>query len=173
MRQAGRLQPVRRSFSESSGTSDPHVGIAASGGSRRVVSFGFFALTTWRATHLLVEEDGPADVVLRLRRFAGAGVLGRLLDCFYCTSLWVSLPLAVELTRATPPNAPWWRGGASHRVITPERVTTWLALSGAACLLERATAPGDTSAPPDAPAVPDPAWTVVAAERHRVAGRVA
>jgi hypothetical protein len=173
MRQAGRLQTVRRSRSENSGASDPYVGIGVSTGTRRVVAFGFFALTTWRATHLLVEEDGPADVVLRVRRFAGSGLLGQLMDCFYCASLWVALPLAVELTRESSPNAPWWRGGTSHRLITPERVATWFALSGAACLLERATESGDTSAPPDAPAVPHHEWTVVAADRHLVAERVA
>jgi hypothetical protein len=40
-------------------------------------------LATWRVTHLLVEEDGPADVVVRLRRRAGSSWAGDLLDCFY------------------------------------------------------------------------------------------
>ena len=53
-----------------------------------------FALATWRVTHLLVEEDGPADVVLRLRRAAGTGTVGQLMDCFSCASLWVALPIA-------------------------------------------------------------------------------
>jgi Protein of unknown function (DUF1360) len=84
------------------------------------------ALATWRITHLLVEEDGPGDAVLRARRAAGASVIGRAMDCFYCSSMWVALPFAVGLTRT--------RGG--HRF---ETVATWLALSGAACVLEQAT----------------------------------
>jgi hypothetical protein len=84
------------------------------------------ALATWRITHLLVEEDGPGDAVLRARRAAGAGVIGRAMDCFYCSSIWVALPFALGLTRT--------RGG--HRF---ETVATWLAMSGAACVLEQAT----------------------------------
>jgi Protein of unknown function (DUF1360) len=80
------------------------------------------ALATWRVTHLLAEEDGPADVVVRLRARAGAGRLGGLMDCFYCLSVWVAAPLTVAVAHRRRP-AP----------------VTWLALSGAACLLEQAT----------------------------------
>lgn len=80
------------------------------------------ALATWRVTHLLVEEDGPADVVVRIRRRAGDGLLGNALDCFYCLSIWTAAPIAAVVARR-PREAP----------------LTWLALSGAACLLERAT----------------------------------
>jgi hypothetical protein len=80
------------------------------------------ALATWRVTHLLAEEDGPADIVVRLRARVGDGVLGSLMDCFYCLSIWVAAPFSVGLarTRRADPLA-------------------WLALSGAACLLEQAT----------------------------------
>src|SRR5690606_6645885 len=54
-------------------------------------------LAVWRVTHLLQAEDGPWDVVVRLRRAAGAGFFGRLLDCFYCLSLWVALPAALAI----------------------------------------------------------------------------
>jgi hypothetical protein len=117
------------------------------------MGFALFAVATWRVTHLLVEEDGPADVVLRLRRAAGAHALGQAMDCFFCASLWVALPFAVELTREPAPGAPWWRTGASRRGISAERVATWCALSGAACLLERATASGDPGDPVDGPVV--------------------
>jgi len=79
-------------------------------------------LATWRVSHLLAYEDGPADLVLRLRAWAGGGLLGRMLDCFFCLSLWVAMPFALVLARE--PLA--W-------------VLAWLALSGAACLLTRAT----------------------------------
>jgi hypothetical protein len=82
------------------------------------------SLATWRVTHLLSDEDGPWDVVVRVRARAGAGELGRLLDCFYCLSFWVAAPATVAVARR-PREAP----------------VAWLALSGAACLLERTTSP--------------------------------
>lgn len=77
-------------------------------------------LATWRITHLLANEDGPADVIARLRARLGDGFAGKLMDCFYCLSLWVAAPAALFVC-GKPPDLP----------------LTWLALSGAACLLER------------------------------------
>lgn len=54
-------------------------------------------LCVWRVTHLLHAEDGPWDLVVALRRAAGNGMLGRMLDCFYCLSMWVAMPFAVWL----------------------------------------------------------------------------
>jgi len=81
------------------------------------------ALATWRLAHLVAAEDGPGDVVVRLRRRAGNGWAGSLMDCFYCLSVWTAAPVTAAVVRR-PREAP----------------LTWLALSGAACLLERATA---------------------------------
>ena len=80
------------------------------------------ALCVWRVTHLFNAEDGPGRVLVRLRRRAGDGWLGQLLDCFYCMSLWVAAPASLLI------GSGW-----------TERLLLWLALSGAACLLERAT----------------------------------
>jgi hypothetical protein len=88
------------------------------------------ALCVWRVTHLLQAEDGPWDLVVRLRRTVGEGFFGKLLDCFYCLSLWISIPFA-------------WGFGASWR----ERLLLWPALSAVAILLERLTSPR-TSPPP-------------------------
>jgi len=84
--------------------------------------FSLSALAVWRMTHLLAEEDGPWDLLAKLRAALGNGVLGQLMDCFYCLSLWIALPLAVLTSNG-------WLGIAVH----------WMALSGAACLLEKAT----------------------------------
>ncbi|HEY7171754.1 MAG TPA: DUF1360 domain-containing protein [Vicinamibacterales bacterium] len=84
--------------------------------------FVIAALAAWRLTHLLAAEDGPADVIVRARARLGDGVLGRLLDCFYCLSLWVAAPMAFIVCRDPL-----------------ERLVTWIALSGAACLFERFT----------------------------------
>ena len=77
-------------------------------------------LATWRISHLVAKEDGPWDVVLRLRGLAGTGMIGRLMDCPYCVSLWVAVPM-VFLVGET------W----------VERVVLWLAISGGSSLLER------------------------------------
>jgi hypothetical protein len=80
-------------------------------------------LSVWRVTHLLNAEDGPWQAVVRLRRLAGSGFWGELMDCFLCLSLWVSAPLALALGDS-------WK----------ESLLIWPALSGGAILLERATA---------------------------------
>ena len=88
--------------------------------------FYYLALTilaAWRITHLLNAEDGPWNLMVRLRQGAGAGFFGKLLDCFYCLSLWTAAPLAL-LTGSE------WR----------ERLLLWLGISAGAILLERATA---------------------------------
>jgi hypothetical protein len=99
------------------------------------LEWGLGVLAVWRVTHLLWAEDGPGDMFARLRRAVGSGRLGRLLDCFYCLSLWTAVPFAVWLS------GDWIRG-----------IIGWLALSGGACVLERATAPSpvveDEQAPP-------------------------
>jgi hypothetical protein len=87
--------------------------------------FYFLAIATlaaWRVTHLLSAEDGPWDLMVRLRRVAGEGFFGKLLDCFYCLSLWVAAPLALMA------ESNW-----------SDRVLLWLAISAGAILLERAT----------------------------------
>jgi hypothetical protein len=86
------------------------------------VRFTIASLAAWRLTHLLAEEDGPADLVLRVRERAGTSQLGSLMDCFGCLSFWVAAPLSPIV--------------ATRRRDVP---LVWLALSGAACLLERAT----------------------------------
>lgn len=82
--------------------------------------FALAALATWRVTHLIAAEDGPWDLVLKLRSKLGASLLGTWMDCFQCLSLWIAAPFALAVTRS----APTW-------------LLAWLALSGAACLLER------------------------------------
>ncbi len=79
-------------------------------------------LGVWRLTHLLNAEDGPWDLLVRLRRAVGNSFWGSLMDCFYCLSLWVAAPFA-------------WVIGHGWR----ERLLLWPALSGAAILLERVT----------------------------------
>src|SRR5262245_65918929 len=82
-------------------------------------------LATWRVSHLIVAEDGPWDVVVRVRRWAGSGMLGRLMDCFYCASLWIAAPCTLIVTREL-----WaW-------------LVAWLAVSVGAGVLVRVTCKG-------------------------------
>jgi Protein of unknown function (DUF1360) len=84
--------------------------------------FVLAVLATWRVTHLLASEDGPDDLIVRFRALLGNSVAGKLMDCFYCLSLWIAAPAALFVSRRP---LDW--------------LLTWLALSGGACLLERAT----------------------------------
>jgi hypothetical protein len=85
-----------------------------------LIRFGLAVLATWRVTHLLANEDGPADLIVRLRAHLGHSLVGSLMDCFNCLSLWIAVPAALFVSRKPL-----------------EWLLTWLALSGAACLLER------------------------------------
>ncbi len=88
-------------------------------------------LGVWRVTHLLEAEDGPWDLVARMRRQLAQGILARLFDCFYCLSLWVAVPFA-------------WLLGESPA----ERFLLWLALSGGAIVVERTTDSRRSAVPP-------------------------
>src|SRR5262245_33317125 len=89
-------------------------------------------LGVWRVTHLLSAEDGPWDVIVWTRGIARREFSMKVLDCFYCLSLWVSLPFAVIL------GTTWL-----------ERVLLWPALSAGAILIESVAA--KLSQPPPAP----------------------
>ena len=84
-----------------------------------VFRFIIAVLATWRVSHLLAKEDGPWSSIVRLRELAGGGFWGRLMDCFKCLSLWVAAPLS------------FFVGGAKLEIFV-----VWLALSGAAIVLE-------------------------------------
>jgi Protein of unknown function (DUF1360) len=85
-----------------------------------LIRFMLAVLATWRVTHLLASEDGPADVIVRFRALLGQSLAGKLMDCFYCLSLWISAPAALFVSRQ-------WQ----------DWLMIWLALSGGACILER------------------------------------
>lgn len=98
----------------------------------KIFQFLLAVLATWRLTHLLSEEDGPFQLVFYFRRWLGKTFWGQLLDCFYCLSLWIALPPAL------------WLG-----VGWKEKLLLWLALSGAACLLEKSTDNHKAPKPPE------------------------
>jgi hypothetical protein len=77
-------------------------------------------LAVWRLTHLLAAEDGPWDLILKTRRSLGSTVWGKMMDCFNCLSLWIAIPFAFFVVSSVP-----------------DRLIAWLALSGAACLVNQ------------------------------------
>ncbi|MEX0288694.1 MAG: DUF1360 domain-containing protein [Flavobacteriaceae bacterium] len=79
-------------------------------------------LAVWRITHFFSREDGPFEIVIEFRKLLGQGFLGNLLDCFFCLSLWISIPFVFLLTK----DLKWG-------------VVLWLAISGAACVLYKLT----------------------------------
>ena len=93
-------------------------------------AFVLCTLAVWRIAHLIAHEDGPFDIVVRIRNKVGHGFFGRLLDCFLCLSLWVAAPFT-------------WLVAAGWI----DRIVAWLALSGAASILflltDRASAKSD------------------------------
>ena|SRR5258708_1990316 len=95
-------------------------------------------LAVWRITHVLNAEDGPWDLLVHLRKFAGNGFWGSLMDCFYCLSLWIALPFA------------YWLGEGWK-----EKLLLWPALSAGSILLERLTN-GRKGEPPAASYIEDP-----------------
>lgn len=84
------------------------------------------AFACWRLSRLVAREDGPFDVVLRLRSRAGTSQWGRLMDCPYCLSVWWAAPLAAWAVR---------RDGLR----LADAVPLWLTVSGGACALEAMT----------------------------------
>jgi hypothetical protein len=80
------------------------------------------SLTVWRITYFLQAENGPWDIVIRLRQFVGEGFWGKLLDCFYCLSVWIAAPIGYVVGQS-------WL----------ERILLWPSFSAAAILLERIT----------------------------------
>lgn len=84
------------------------------------LTFTITLLAVWRITHLFQAEDGPFDLVYKIRKLAGDGFIGKMMDCFYCLSVWVALA----------PGLYFGVGGV-------QKVILWLAFSGGAILLEK------------------------------------
>lgn len=52
-------------------------------------------IAVWRVTHLFSSEDGPFDMIFKFRRMLGESFLGKLMDCFYCLSIWTGLAASI------------------------------------------------------------------------------
>ena len=92
------------------------------------ISFTVITLAVWRITHLIQAEDGPFDIIFKIRKMMADGVIGKLMDCFYCLSIWVALI----------PGLYFGRGWV-------QKIFLWLAISGAAIILEKLTNKADNN----------------------------
>jgi len=96
-----------------------------------VFTFAVLALAVFRLTRILIVDDGPFDVFLKIRAWAGvsrdngvtvttkAWMWAGLLSCHWCLSVWVAFPAALL-----------WQG------ISPGALAAWLALAGASSIIE-------------------------------------
>lgn len=87
-----------------------------------IFHFVIASLAVWRITHLISKEDGPFNVIFKIRKQIGQGFLGHLLDCFYCLSIWIAIPFGI------------WVGEN-----TIEKIICCIAVSGTACIIEKLT----------------------------------
>lgn len=89
-----------------------------------VFSFILALLATWRLTHFLVFEDGPGDICVKLRTALGDSFFGKVMDCFYCTSIWIAAFFSLFVT-------------FNAKLL----FLIWLAVSGGACIFQRINEP--------------------------------
>ncbi len=67
----------------------------------RLILILLSALATWRVGYFIINEDGPFDIMDRIRIFVGVkyattgqpyghNIFSKLISCFYCLSVWLS-----------------------------------------------------------------------------------
>lgn len=76
-------------------------------------------LACWRLSTMLVSEPGPFEVFEWIRHKAQGWMLGDLLACVWCTSVWVSAGLLM-----------------TAQFVAGRYVVYWLALSALAILVD-------------------------------------
>ncbi len=71
-----------------------------------MLNFIISALATWRLSSLLVREDGPGDILAKLRSISGVrfdemsrpygtNIVSSALLCVWCVSIWVGAFIAI------------------------------------------------------------------------------
>jgi hypothetical protein len=87
-----------------------------------IEKYFILVIAVWRLTHLIGAEDGPFDLIIKLRKLLGTSLFGKLMDCFYCLSIWIGLLTA------------WYIGNNVEEIII-----LCLYYSGSSILLEKLT----------------------------------
>lgn len=72
-----------------------------------MIEFVVVALAVWRLSSLLVKEEGPLDMFVRLRKFVGVkydefsepygtNLVSKIFACVWCMSIWLSAPATLS-----------------------------------------------------------------------------
>jgi Protein of unknown function (DUF1360) len=77
-------------------------------------------LAVWRLTTLICYEAGPFSIITKLRLLLYKMKMGSLIDCFHCTSIWISVFLVLAVYR-----------------LSPEMILLMPAVAGATSVIER------------------------------------
>lgn len=114
---------------------------------QNTVTAALATLAAARVTRLITRDDFPVAAVRdwSLTRFGEHGWLPRLLECPWCTGVWVAVPATFSAYRWG--RRPWWR-----------RLAGWMALamvSSAVVVLTQGNPPTVVIAPPDPEPDPD------------------
>src|SRR5260370_579532 len=71
-----------------------------------MLRFVLAVLATWRVTHLLANEAGPADPIYPFRPRPGQTLAGQLMDFFNCLRLLIPPPSPINAPSQGAPPAP-------------------------------------------------------------------
>jgi Protein of unknown function (DUF1360) len=63
-----------------------------------IEKYFILVIVVWRITHLIASEDGPFEIIFKIRKMFGETFFGKLMDCFYCLSIWVGLIAALSIS---------------------------------------------------------------------------
>lgn len=79
----------------------------------------YYGLAVWRLSHLVCKEDGPGDLLIKIRKVV---TFSGLLDCVWCASIWASAGFTLL----------YWLSPATAQIIAAP-----LTLSAVAVIVER------------------------------------
>lgn len=54
-------------------------------------------LIVWRITYLICFDSGPFDIMLKIRKVLYRLRAGKLIECFHCTSIWISILVVLAI----------------------------------------------------------------------------
>jgi hypothetical protein len=86
-----------------------------------VIKIVLSMLAVWRLSHMMARETGPLKIFSRIYNWLPVGTWKSLMECPLCLSVWLSVPFVVYLRPAN----------------VPDGIVLWLALSGAASIMEK------------------------------------
>lgn len=78
------------------------------------VAFLLAVLASWRIARMIIEDNGPFNIFGRFRDKIGVeglptpGSLADLMGCYYCLSMYTSIPFAAWLSNDIPSFFVYW-----------------------------------------------------------------